>query len=81
MFDTHFLTLLTLELLALIAALFLLIYVNKQSLGKWYRHLSKTIIITLHVIIAATIIHGVFYHFHRQNETLHNEMMRQHLNH
>gem|GEM_PF-4044096 len=41
MLDTNLLELLTLERLALIAALFLLIYVNKQALEKWYRHFSN----------------------------------------
>ena len=63
MLHLHLIGLLTFEILTLIAAFFLLIYVNKQQLGKWYRHAGKTIVIILHIIILATFIHGIVHHF------------------
>ena len=84
MLHLHLIGLLTFEILALIAAVFLLIYVNKQELNKWYRHISKTIVVILHVIILATFIHAIVHHFHaRHNENInhHHEMFEKHHGH
>lgn len=80
MLHLHLIGLLTFEILALIAAVFLLIYVNKQELNKWYRHVSKTIVVILHVIILATFIHAIVHHFHAgHNEgTYHKEFFEKH---
>ena len=80
MIHLHLIGLLTFELLTLIAAFFLLIYVNKQQLGKWYLHFSKTILVILHVIILATFIHGIVHHFHggHKGEFHHNMLYEKH---
>lgn len=80
MLHLHLIGLLTFEILTLIAALFLLIYVNKQQLDKWYRHISKTIVIILHVIILATFIHALVHHFYvKHHEGMnHKEFFEKH---
>lgn len=79
----HLIGLLTFEILTLIAAFFLLIYVNKQQLNKWYRHISKTIVIILHVIILATFIHAIVHHFHARHDEgfNHKEFFEKHHGH
>jgi hypothetical protein len=72
MLHLHLIGLLTFELLTLIGALFLLIYINKQQLGKWYRFTGKAIVIALPVIIIATVIHGIAHHFTDGHD--HNKM-------
>lgn len=67
MLHLHLILLLTIELLALIAALFLLIYINKQQLSKWYLHAGKAIVASLHIIILATFIHAIAFHFQAAN--------------
>jgi len=83
MLHLHLLGLLSFEILALIAAFFLLIYVNTQQLGKWYRHFSKAIVIILHVIILATIIHPIVHHFHASHSEgfNHNGFFQKHHGH
>ncbi|OFX30161.1 MAG: hypothetical protein A2X08_09800 [Bacteroidetes bacterium GWA2_32_17] len=83
MLHLHLIGLLTFEFLTLIAAFFLLIYVNKQQLDKWYRHFSKALVIALHIIIVATFIHGFVHHFQTGHlENLHHqELFEQHMNH
>lgn len=82
MFHLHLAGLLTFELLALIAAVFLRIYIDRHSLGKWYRHFSKVVLVMLHLILVATIVHGIIHHFHSGHHTppYHNGM-EQHPNH
>lgn len=83
MLHLHLILLLTLEILTLIAALFLLIYVDKQQLSKGYRHVSKTIVVILHAIILATFIHGIVHHFQARHEEgfNHMEMFEKHHSH
>ena len=82
MLHLHLIGLLTFEFLTLIASVFLLIYVNKQELDKWLRHLSKVIVIAIHIIIVATIIHAVIHHFAGHgNISDHKNMMEQHSGH
>jgi hypothetical protein len=80
MLHLHLIGLLTLEILTLIAAFFLLSHVNKQELGKWYRHASKTIVVIIHVFILATFIHGIVHHFHEghKGEFHHNMLNENH---
>lgn len=63
MFHMHLIGLLTFELLTLIAAVFLAIYIKKQELNNWLRHLSKVILVALHIVIVATVLHAVINHF------------------
>lgn len=67
MLHLHFLkiALITFEFLTLIASIFLLIYVNKHQLSKWYQYTSKGIITILSLIILSTFVHSVVYHFHK----------------
>ena len=83
MIHLHLIGLLTFELLTLIAAFFLLIYVNKQQLDKWYRHFSKAIIVAIHIIIIATFIHAIVHHFHGGHDENfnHQQMLEQHMGH
>lgn len=64
MFHLHILGLLTVELASLIAAIALNLYINKQQAAKWYRNIAKGIVITLIVIIIATIVHVIIHHLH-----------------
>lgn len=63
MIHLHLIGLLTLQFLVLIAAVFLVIYLKKQELHKCYNHLAKGILIALHVLIIATFVHGLIFHF------------------
>jgi hypothetical protein len=66
MLHLHFLqiTLLTFVLLVLVAALFLLAYVSRQQLNKWYRIGSRAIVVLLVITLLATITHMVMFHLH-----------------
>ncbi len=76
MLQLHLIGLLIFEILTLIAAFFLLIYVNKQQLGKWYLHFSKAIVIFLHVIILATFTLVIVHHFREGHEgEFHHNML------
>lgn len=82
MLHLHLIGLLTFEFLTLIAAVFLAIYIKKQQLDNWFRHLSKIILVALHVIIVATILHAVIHHFAGHgNMTDHHNMMEHHQKH
>ena len=76
----HFIGLLTFEILVLISAFAFKVYVEKNELGKNYRHFSKTVLIILHVLIVLTIVHVVIFHFSHGcgigND--HMEMMKNH---
>jgi Mn2+/Fe2+ NRAMP family transporter len=74
MFHLHLIGRLTLEVIALIAAFFLLIYVNKHQLKNWYRKFSKAIFIIVNIIILVTFIHAIVHHFHQG----HSEMFPHH---
>jgi len=62
MIHLHLIGLLTFQFLTLIASLFLLIYVKKHQLNKWFLHFSKAIVIAMHIIIIATFIHAIVHH-------------------
>lgn len=55
MFIFGFIGLLTLEVLALIAAIFLVIYVKKNELSKLYRFGSKFLLVLVHLFMIGTI--------------------------
>jgi|GEM_PF-1051560 len=81
MIHIQILGLLTLQLLALTGAVALHIYVGKQQLAKWYSHISKTIVVLLHVFFFATVIHGIVHHFHSGTAgNIHHEII-QNINH
>jgi len=63
MLHLHLIGLLTFQFLALIAAVFLAIYIKRHQLDKWFRHLSNIILVALKIIIVATIVHLVIHHF------------------
>lgn len=81
MLHLHLAGLLTFELLALIAAVFLKIYIDRYFPEKWYRHFSKIILVVLHILLVATITHGVVHHFHSDHTQFHCSGMEQHTNH
>ncbi len=64
MFPFHIIGMLTLQLIALIAAFFFKSHVQRHELGKPFQRASKVILITVHVLIVLTIAHAVAYHIH-----------------
>ena len=77
MFHLHLIGVLTLEMLALTAAAFLFMYASKQA-DKWFRHLSKVLVVIMHIIIVATVTHAIIHHFSNGagNDT-HQKMIEQ----
>lgn len=64
MFPFHITGLLTLQIIALIAAFFFKAHVQKHELDKRFQRASKFILIAVHVLIIITIAHAVIYHVH-----------------
>ena len=77
MFHLHLIGLLTFQFVALTAAIFLLVYLRKQEVENWYRHVSKGIVVTLHILIIVTLIHAVIHHFHGGENMNHQQMMEE----
>lgn len=65
MFHLHLIGLLTLELIALVAVVFLIVYIDKHQLTSWYRKFSKAIFIVLNIIVIVTVVHAIIHHFHQ----------------
>lgn len=60
----HFILIFSLQILVLIAAIFLKLYVQKNDSGKLYRIGSNVILVIVHVMLAATIVHAVMHCCH-----------------
>lgn len=63
MFPFHIIGLLTFQIIALIAAFFFKSHVQRHELDKRFQRASKTVLITIHVLIFLTIAHLVVFHF------------------
>lgn len=63
MLHLHLLGLLTFEIFVLLIAFFFLAYAKKNELEKRIQTAAKGIIITMHIVIAASIIHAIIFHF------------------
>ncbi len=62
MLHLHLLGLLSFEILVLLASFLFMAYVNKHGLERKFQLASKAIVITMHIVIAGTIIHGIIFH-------------------
>lgn len=58
----HFIVIFSLQIIALIGAIFLKLYVQKNDFGKLYNFGSKFILVLVHLMLVATIVHAVMYH-------------------
>ena len=62
----HLTALFSIQLIALTAALFLFIYIGKQSLARWYRLASVGILALVLVTMLGTFIGAICMHCHRE---------------
>jgi hypothetical protein len=74
----HLSALFSIQLIALTGALFLFIYIGKQSLARWYKLVSVAILGLVLMTMLGTLIGAICMHCHREHREHHEMGMRMH---